>query len=570
MERQGKPPVAVVTRLVAAIGNFARSEVGWKAKLMFAAIVALLIGANGLNVANSYVNRKLMSAIAELKFGEFVRQAQFTLAVFAGSTMVAVLARFAEERLGLLWREFLTERCLADYMANGAYYRLAISDELANPDQRIAEDVRAFTATTLSFALMAMNSAFTILAFSGVLWSISPLLFVISVVYAALGSYLTIKLGRPLIKLNSDQLDHEASFRAALIHVRQNADGVMLGRRTERQAARLRERLDRLAENFRRITSVNRNVGFFATGYNWLIQLIPVVVVAPAFMRGQAEFGVITQSAIAFATLVAAFSLVVTQFQSLSTYAAVVSRVGSLVEAFESKPPAASRIDVVESEGRLAFKDLTLSSADPDAPLLKDLSVEVPKGKRTLIVGSNPAAGRALFRATAGAETPGCGQIIRPRAHEIAFLPQRPYTPPGSLRQILLDGRPNPPTDERIVEVLHSVGLAALFSSEGDLDREEDLAARVSSHDQQLLALARILLAAPRFVFLDRIGALLGPEQTPLVLDLLAVQSITVLHGGEPDEPRDLYDAILHCQEDGSWTWSETGRESNGLTRWPG
>jgi vitamin B12/bleomycin/antimicrobial peptide transport system ATP-binding/permease protein len=563
MEPQGKPPGAVATRLVTAVRNFARSEVGWRAKLIFAAIVVLLLAANGLNVVNSYVNRNLMSAIAERHFAEFVRQAQLTLAVFGASTIVAVLARFGEERLGLLWREFMTEGAIATYMANGTYYRLATSGELANPDQRIAEDVRAFTATTLSFALMAMNSALTILAFSGVLWSISPLLFVISIVYAALGSYLTIKLGRPLIKLNSDQLDYEASFRSALIHVRENAEGVMFGRRSGREAARLNERLDRLAENFRRITSVNRNVGFFSTGYNWLIQLIPVVIIAPAFMRGEIEFGVITQSAIAFATLVAAFSLVVTQFQSLSTYAAVVSRLDSLIDAFESKPAASALgIGIVEGSGRLAFESLTLWGSDPNAPLLKDLSVEVPKGKRTLIAGSNPAAGRALFRATAGAHASGCGQIIRPPTDEIAFLPQRPYTPPGSLRQILLDGRPEPPTDGRIVEVLHSVGLAALLPPNGDLDREEDFAARISSHDQQLLALARILIAAPQFVFLDRIGALLGPEQTPLVLELLALQSITVLHGGEPDEKRDLYHAILHCQEDGSWTWFETGRES--------
>jgi putative ATP-binding cassette transporter len=307
---------------------------------MFAAIIALLLAANGLNVANSFVNRNLMSAIAERHIPAFVRQAEFTVAVFAGSTIVAVLARFAEERLGLLWREFLTERAIAVYMANGTYYRLATSGELANPDQRIAEDTRAFTATTLSFVLMATNSAFTILSFSGVLWSINPLLFVISVVYAAFGSYLTIKLARPLVKLNSDQLDREASFRSALIHVREDAEGIMLRHEGEREAARLRGRLDRLVENFRRITAVNRKVGFFSTGYNWLVQLIPILIIAPAFMRGEIEFGVITQSAMVFTTLVAAFSLVVTQFQSLSTYAAVVSRLGSLLDAFENQGPA--------------------------------------------------------------------------------------------------------------------------------------------------------------------------------------------------------------------------------------
>jgi putative ATP-binding cassette transporter len=290
---------------------------------------------------------------------------------------------------------------------------------------------------------------------------------------------------------------------------------------------------------------------------------IPVLIIAPSFMRGEVEFGVITQSAIAFTTLVAAFSLIVTQFQSLSTYAAVVSRLGSLVDAIERKPPSSTPgIGIVEAEERLAFENLTLSGSDPGTPVLKELLVEIPKGKRTLITGSNSAAGRALFRATAGARVSGSGQIIRPPTDDIAFVPQRPYTPPGSLRQILLDGRPEPPTDERIVEVLRLLGLETLVSVNGELDREQDFGAHGSSREQQLLAFARILLANPRFAFLDRIGSLLGTEETRRMLDLLAEQPITVVHGGEPDEPRDLYDAILDCQEDGGWTWSQESREN--------
>ena len=129
MQAQGTPNAGVGTRLVASVRTFARSEVGWRAKLTFAAILVLLIGANGLNVANSFVNRNLMSAIAERHTAAFVGRLQLTLAVFAGSTIVAVLARFAEERLGLLWREFVTERAVAAYMADGTYYRLAMSGD---------------------------------------------------------------------------------------------------------------------------------------------------------------------------------------------------------------------------------------------------------------------------------------------------------------------------------------------------------------------------------------------------------------------------------------------------------
>ena len=78
----------------------------------------------------------------------------------------------------------------------------------------------------------------------------------------------------------------------------------MLAHRGGRHTARLLDRLEELIANFRRIIAINRNVGFFTTGYNWLIQIIPALIVAPAFIRGEIEFGVITQSAMGW---VAAF-----------------------------------------------------------------------------------------------------------------------------------------------------------------------------------------------------------------------------------------------------------------------
>ena len=333
MDPQPIPLKTTAIRFVQAVRTFARSEVGWKAKVIFAALVLLLCAANALNVVNSYVGRNFMTAIADRDLAGFVQQAFFYVGVFAALTLVAVIARFGEERLGLLWRDTMTRGVLRRYLANGNYQRLKASETIANPDQRISEDVRAFTATTLSFALMALNSAFTIVAFSGVLWTISPLLFGVAVLYAAGGSLFTLVFGRPLIGLNHDQLDKEASFRSQLIDVRNNAEAIMTARDEGSQMTQLLGRLDDLVANYRKITSINRNVGFFATGYNWMIQIIPALIIAPAFIERKIEFGVITQSAVAFATLVAAFSLIVTQFQSLSSYAAVTARLSAFVEA---------------------------------------------------------------------------------------------------------------------------------------------------------------------------------------------------------------------------------------------
>src|SRR5215510_1060899 len=140
MEKQKIPLKITAASCLRSVRNFANSEVGWKAKWMFAGLIALLCGVNGLNVVNSYVGRNFMTAIADRHKAEFIRQALFYLGVFAASTLVAVIARFTEERLGLLWRQCLTRQGIAAYLTDGTYYRLNASEELENPDQRIAED----------------------------------------------------------------------------------------------------------------------------------------------------------------------------------------------------------------------------------------------------------------------------------------------------------------------------------------------------------------------------------------------------------------------------------------------
>ncbi|MGP8081264.1 MAG: ABC transporter ATP-binding protein/permease [Terracidiphilus sp.] len=552
-----------VVRFIGAVRLFAKSEYGRQAKLMFVGLIALLLGINGTNVLNSYVGRDFMTAIEHRNKAEFIQEAVFYIGVFAASTIVAVVSRFTEERLGLLWREFLTRKVINIYLAQGTYYRLQTVEGLANPDQRIAEDVRAFTVTTLSFVLMLLNSAFTVVAFSGVLWLINPLLFGVAVLYAACGTYVTLVLGRPLIKLNYDQLDKEANFRSALIHVRENAESILLARREDRLKARLLSQLENFVANFRKITSVNRNVGFFTTGYNWLIQIIPALIVAPSFIAGQIEFGVITQAAMAFTLIVNAFSLIITQVQSLSNFAAVVDRLNSLVEALERTPPAeGAGIQMSEEDRRVAYEEVTLLSPVEGQPVLKDLSISIPFGSRVLISGSNGTGKLTLFRATAGLWPSGKGRIIRPAATDIYFLAERPYLPPGTLREVLVDQKlEHSIADGQIRDLLHELDLDPVLVRAGGLNIEKDWGTLLSLGEQQLLAFVHILLAAPNFVFLDRAGTALNPGQLPKILKMLSKNSITYINIGESDDLRDLYDAVLEIDELGTWRWRQISAE---------
>jgi putative ATP-binding cassette transporter len=549
--------LVTVRRFVRAVKDFMTSEVRWRACGLFALLIAFALTLNSLNVVNSYVGRDFITAISHRDRTGFIRQAILYVGVFAGSTAVAVLYRFTEERLGLFWRVWLTRRIIRRYLADRTYLHLKESATIENPDQRIADDVRAFTATTLSFTLMFMNGALAVLSFSGVLWTISPLLFGVATGYAVLGTLVTIYLGRPLIGLNYRQSDREASFRSDLVHVRENAEPVALLRREGRLTARLLRRIEDFAYNFRRIISVNRNLGFFTTGYNYLIQIIPMLIVAPLFIRGKVEFGVVTQSAMAFAQLLGAFSLIVNQFQSISSFAAVIARLSALVGAVEKGPPSfRTAIAVVIADGRIAYEGLTLFSPENGSELLKNLTVAIPRGTRVLIVGPNEAARTALFRATAGIWAAGKGTLIRPSLDAILFLPQRPYLPPGTLRDLLLrTGKEQVIPDDQITNALHDAGLDSVLARAGGLNSERDWSAILSLGEQQLLAFTRVTLARPSFAMLDRVNSVLNAAQVRQALGSLDEKSVTYITFAADVESVELYDAVLEIDAEGAWIW---------------
>ncbi|CAL1239017.1 ABC transporter ATP-binding protein/permease [Candidatus Methylocalor cossyra] len=551
---------------VRLIRDFKDSHYGGKAIALFASLIALLFGVNGLNILNSYVGRDFVTAIADRDMPRYLGQAVLYIGVFAASTVVAVILRYAEERLGLLWRDWMTRRFVELYLRYPTYYRmndpLIKSTGIQHPDQRIADDVRVFTTTTLSFTLMLLNSSFTVLAFSGVLWSISPLLFAVAVLYAVVGSYVTVLLGRPLIDLNYTQLDKEAGFRAGLLHVGERAESIALLHREGRMAGRLTRRFNDVVANFQKIILVNRNLGYFTTGYNYLVQILPVLIVAPLFIKGKVEFGVITQSAMAFAMLIGAFSLIITQFQSLSSFAAVIERLINLWYAIElAQAETASGISFEENDDRVEYENLTLRSPTERRILVDNLSITVPHGTRVLITGEDEAAKEALFKATAGIADIGTGRIVRPRLDRILFLPERPYLPPGTLREALIpDEREEASTDAEIQETLHVLGLDSVLARAGGLDVEADWDSLLSIHEQQLVSFARILLARPRFAFLENPSADLDAAKTAEMLQLLRERNISYLTLGRPghrdrDERLESYDAVLHLKPEGQWEW---------------
>jgi putative ATP-binding cassette transporter len=528
------------------------------ARSLVGLLIVFSIMVSGVNVLMNYAQGKFMTALSLKDGGLFYRYLGVFVASFLAAVPLAVFYRFAEERLALRWREWMSRHLLKRYFYHRAYYHLRNVSEIDNPDQRISEDVKNFTTTTLSFLLIVLNSIITVAAFAGVLWFISIKLMLILLAYAVTGTVLTVWIGQRLVRLHFRQYKREANFRYALIRVRDHAESIAFYRGEPRERLDLGRKLKGVVQNTLRIIGWNRNLGFFTIGYNYVALVVPIIVVAPMFLRGQVEFGVITQATGAFAAILAAISLIIIQFERLSQFTAGVSRIGALWDALHAEVLADEDDDppIELKEGRLKLEDVTVRTPDRAKDLILGVSFGMKQGEGLLIMGASGSGKSSLLRTIAGLWTSGEGAITRPRLQEMMFLPQRPYMVPGSLRaNLMYPAKEKLGEDSALRKILKAVNLEELLEREGGrLDRALNWGEVLSLGEQQRVSFARLLYAKPLVAFLDEATSALDEPNEEHLYNLVRSSGVTYVSVGHRSTLRAFHDRVLVVEPGGQWT----------------
>jgi len=534
------------------------SEDQWKARGGLALLLLLLFAFTALNVVLNFVGRDFMTALAEKDMPGFNRTLMIYLGVFVIATPVSVFYAFVRKNLGINWRLWLTNHFLGRYFQNRAYYHVNDDKGIDNPDQRISQDISSFTVTSLGFLSILFFSLVQLVSFVGILWSISTTLVMVLVGYAFIGTLVTIFFGKRLIGLNFQQLKREADLRYGLVHVRDNAESIAFYRGEDREEGQVKQRLLAAIGNLRLLIGWERNLEFFTKGYEYLILILPIVVMAPMYFAGQIKFGVVTQAEGAFISVLGALSVIVTQFEQLSNFVAGISRLETFSAALDQPASSAnagdaSTIESVE-ESRLALEHVTLQTPDHLQTLARDVSVLTPAGRGLLITGASGTGKSSILRAIAGLWNAGEGRIDRPPLKDMMFLPQRPYMVLGSLREQLLYPRLDRQTTEGdLKNILERVNLTGLPERVGGFDAEMDWGHMLSLGEQQRLAFARLLLAKPDYAFLDEAtSALDGPNETHLYGELEASGTTYISVGHRPSLFA-FHDQVLELQGGGNW-----------------
>ena len=518
-------------RVWALSAPYFRSEDKWKARGLLLAIVLLNLGAVYMLVLLNEWNRVFYDALQNKDAAVFWTQlGRFTYLAFA-FIIIAVYRFYLTQLLEVRWRAWMTAHYLQRWLSDHAFYKMELArfsgsgnahGTADNPDQRIQEDINLFTTYSISLSMGLLNAVVTLVSFVGILWTLSgafafnfngasysiPGFMVwMAVLYCVIGSVITHYIGRPQIKLNFQQQQVEADFRHHMVRVREYSESIALDKGEAVERAQLDTRFAAVLANYLKLIKKQKNLVWFTNFFGQAAVVFPFIVAAPRFFSGAIQLGELIQISSAFGRVQDSLSWLVDNYSSLAAWRATTDRLTSFednIRAVAQQGRAQAAINSGANTanplaaGTLAVNDLSLM-LPTGATLLSGVSLQAGPGESVLLKGPSGSGKSTLFRALAGIWPFATGQTHLPL--DAMFIPQRPYFPDGSLRNALAYPQPAAQYDD---DALKQALIDALLPQlTGRLDDEDAWSQKLSGGEQQRLAVARVLLKKPRWIFAD-------------------------------------------------------------------
>ena len=523
-------------------------------------LILLLIGDTQFNVLFNQQSGEFTSALAAQDAPRFWASIRKFFLLLVVAVPIYSYYYFVRDQLGLGWRRWLTDSFLERYFGNRGYYRLTAKPEVDNPDQRISEDIDAFTQRSLTFLLLLLGGLFQFIAFSRVLWGISGYLVLFVAAYAIAWTMITFRVfGEKMVTLQFNQRRREADFRYSLMRIRENAEAIALYQGEPQEKRHVQRVFARLYANYDHLIRWTLRLNFFYYGNSLLTLVMPTLIIAPRVLSGELEVGSIVQATGAFTSILASLTILVDNLDGLSRFAAGIGRLEALAAGVAPEPVRAERITTREADA-IRFNGVTVQTPGGERTLVKELSVAVSPGEGLMIVGASGLGKSSILRVLAGLWDAGTGELHRPPAEQMLFLPQNAYMVAGSLRtQLHYPSLDRATTAAELREVLSIVNLPDLEARCGGFDEEFDFEKILSVGERQRLAVARVLLHHPRFVLLDESTSALDRENEAALYEQLMGTSTTLVSVSHHPGLVKYHEQVLELTGGGGWRLHKAG-----------
>jgi putative ATP-binding cassette transporter len=547
-----------------------RGDEGWRPLLSVLLILLLAIMSVRLNVLLSYQGNGMLTALQNLDAPSFWRYIGIFCILATIHVVRSMYEVYVQTALIIRWRVWLTDRMVTDWLDGRAYHKGRYTPAAVdNPDQRIQEDINSFPTDSITLGVGAVSSLVSLVSFTLILWQLSGPLTLLGVevpramtfivfAFVIIASVFAFRIGRPLILLNFLQERFNASFRYALVRLRENSENVAFQRGERVERGVLGTRFSDVIANAWAVLFRLIKFRGFNLSVSQISVVLPYIIQAPRFFSQQITLGDLNQTSSAFGEVHDALSFFRNAYDEFASYRAVLNRLTGLMDADEAARalPAAD----VEEADDLRVHDLTVRRPD-EGVLVDDLDLELAAGASLLVTGPSGGGKTTLLRSLAQLWPYAAGSVRRPTGDGSLFLPQQPYLPLGTLRDAL--AYPGPGTemdDARAADLLRKVQLPQLADQ---LDEVDDWARRLSPGEQQRLGFARILVVRPKVAFLDEATSALdeGLEQSLYNLLREELPDMVIVSVGHRSSLRRFHDELLELDTDGRWERSALQRQ---------
>jgi len=481
----------------------------WRPTANLAGILFLTLFSVRMNVLFSFWYNGFYSALQKLDS----KLVWFFIGLFVVLATVHVLHSllnfYIQQAFEIYWRVWLNKYFLQNWLGAQAYYRSQyLTNPADNPDQRIQQDVASFVSISLNLSTGLINAVVSMFAFTAILWGLSGSLIVFGFtipramvylvyLYVIIATWVAFKVGRPLIRLSFLNEQFNASYRYALVRLREFGESVAFYHGEEVEAVTLNRCFHDVIGNawdiiFRtlKLSGFNLTIGQAAVIFPFMVQL-------PRYLSKQIELGDVMQTGNAFSQVQEALSFFRVSYETFAGYRAVLDRLSGFIDSIQAANALPS-LSVESHDVQVMVSGLTVRKPDM-TPLVSDLTLDISNHQPLLVRGDSGIGKTTLLRAIAGLWPFAEGSITRPTGSDSLFLSQKAYLPIGSLRKAICYPIAAEQND-RVNKILMQCQLGHLAER---LDEVADWAQKLSPGEQQRLAFGRILINKPDAVFLD-------------------------------------------------------------------
>ncbi|MGC8660419.1 MAG: ABC transporter ATP-binding protein/permease [Desulfomonilaceae bacterium] len=575
INRGGAQRLSFWRRFWGLVAPYWSSEEKWSAILLIIVIMSMNLGTVYVHVLLNTWTKDFYNALQQANKAAFLKDLLQFAKLATAYIIQSVYMLYLQQMLQIRWRRWLTRNYLSLWLGHQVYYRMQfLQDATDNPDQRISEDIESFIDLTLTLSIRLLNSVATLASFIAILWAISGNLTLslgrmgtwtipgymvwAAIGYSLLGTWLTMRVGNPLIELNFNQQRYEADFRFSMARLRENSEGVALYRGEKDEGENFWSRFTSVVDNYWKIMRRQKKLNSLTGGYNQIAVIFPVLMAAPRFFAGQMKLGGLMQTASAFGSVHDALSFLVNSYTMITNWSAIMNRLTGFTSAIDQVNTLKDLEDIqrVRShDGALKVESLDVFLPD-NRLLIKDLNLTLAPGSSLLITGPSGSGKSTLIRTLAGIWPFARGLIRLPENATTMFLPQKPYLPMGSLREALYYPSGSSVSESRLIEALDRCQLSHLIPV---LDQTDNWSQALSLGEQQRVAFARVLLQRPDFLFLDEATASIDEKMEENLYRTMRseLRNTTVISVAHRSTLVSWHDSQLKLFGDGGWEISD-------------